>query len=182
MKKAVITLLAATIAAVSCKPADKPAAEPQQVATASQAEQCEALNGTQLGNGRVTSTEYMEQGDELISLAKRIWQKYAALPSTEFWSEETTNITLRQIEFTYDCGFFADPGDARTLLDQYSAMLANVRKWATAGIKNSTGEKFKLYKNEIMIADNTIFFKIRFAVFFIKDLFLISKQYVRPIK
>jgi hypothetical protein len=98
--------------------------------------------------------------NELISLAKRIWQKYAALPSTEFWSEETTNITLRQIEFTYDCGFFADPGDAIVLLDQYSAMLASVRKWATAGIKNSTGEKFKLYKNEIMIADNTIFFKM----------------------
>ncbi|HEX5168447.1 MAG TPA: helix-turn-helix transcriptional regulator [Cyclobacteriaceae bacterium] len=98
--------------------------------------------------------------NDLISLAKRIWQKYAALPSTEFWSEETTNITLRQIEFTYDCGFFANPDDAKILLEQYCTMLSNVRKWAAAGIKNSTGESFKLYKNEIMIADNTIFFKM----------------------
>jgi hypothetical protein len=98
--------------------------------------------------------------NDLISLAKRIWQKYAALPSTEFWSEETTNITLRQIEFTYDCGFFSDPNDAKVLVDQYSNLLSNVRKWAASGIKNAVGEKFRLYKNEIMIADNTIFFKM----------------------
>jgi len=98
--------------------------------------------------------------NELITLAKRIWHKYALLPSTELWSDETINITLRQIEFTYDCGFFAKPDDARNLVDQFSSMLNNIRKWAAAGVKNSTGEKFSLYKNEILIADNTIFFKM----------------------
>lgn len=98
--------------------------------------------------------------NELLTLAKRIWHKYAALPSTELWSDETINITLRQIEFAYDCGFFAKPDDARSLVDQFSVMLNNIQKWAAAGVKNAMGEKFSLYKNEILIADNTIFFKM----------------------
>jgi hypothetical protein len=118
-------------------------------------------------NKTVLGSKFLDQkfqpnliSNELLMLAKKIWHKYAALPSTELWSDETINITLRQIEFTYDCGFFAKPDDARHLVDQFSSMLINIRKWAEAGIKNSTGEKFRLYKNEILIADNTIFFKM----------------------
>lgn len=98
--------------------------------------------------------------NELMTIARRIWTKYTLLPSTELWSDETINATLRQIEFTYDCGYFTKSEDARNLVDQFSAMLNTLRKWAEAGVKNSTGEKFRLYKNEILIADNTIFFKM----------------------
>lgn len=97
--------------------------------------------------------------NELLGLAKRIWEKYSQVPTTEFWSEETINVTLRQIEYTYECGFFKKPEDVINIIDQFSILMNNINQWATKGLKNGGG-KLSLYKNDILIADNTIFFKM----------------------
>lgn len=97
---------------------------------------------------------------ELMSVAKRISEKYVLLPSIELWSEETINVTLRQIEYHNDCGFFSRPSDIVLILDQFITMLENIRSAAASGFKGQSGGRYGLYKNDIIIPDTTVFFKM----------------------
>lgn len=97
---------------------------------------------------------------DYLAIANRVWNRYAELASTELWSDETLNVTLKQIEYYWDCGFFENPRDAELLLDQFSHVVENVRKWAASGFKGTETGKINLYKNEVLIAENTILFKM----------------------
>jgi hypothetical protein len=94
-----------------------------------------------------------------LDMGNRIWERFAILDSTELWSDETLNVTLKQIEYFYDCGYFADAQDAHVLLDQFAELLENIRQWTAKGTKDGRG-KLKFYKNEILVAENTILFKM----------------------
>jgi len=96
---------------------------------------------------------------EYLATGSKIWERYEAMPSTELWSDETLNVTLKQIEYFYDCGYFAHPKDAWLLLDQFRELLERIRSWAAEGVKSSKG-RISLYKNEILVAENTILFKL----------------------
>lgn len=98
--------------------------------------------------------------DELITLGQKIYDHYTSIRRTEIWSEETLNVTLRQIEFYYDCGFFTESSCPVQLCDEYSRLLKNIRSWAEAGYKDQKESEFDLYKNDLLIADNTILFKM----------------------
>jgi transcriptional regulator with XRE-family HTH domain len=92
---------------------------------------------------------------ELTALGTRVFKLYAAIPTTEIWTEEAINDTLKQISFFHDCGYFADPKYARLLCDQL-IQLNNIIKEEAAEGKTTEGNTFKMYENEILIADNTI--------------------------
>ncbi len=96
---------------------------------------------------------------EYIGLGSRIWSKYSQLFSTELWSDETLNVTLKQIDYYLDCGYI-DRKDSEMLLDQFAELVGNARKWAATGLKGDEKGKLNLYKNEILIAENTILFKM----------------------
>lgn len=96
----------------------------------------------------------------LITLGEKIWKRYTETPKIEIWSDETLNVTLRQIEFYHECGFFADPKYALQLCDEYSLIVKEIRGWAAVGYKEKPDFKFNLYKNDLLIADNTIFFRM----------------------
>ncbi len=96
---------------------------------------------------------------EYLTLGKKIWEAYQKIPSIELWSDETTNVTLKQIEFYYESGFYDSTADAHLLLDQYAQLLKNVREMAARGFKHDQTQ-FKLYKNEILIADNNVLFRM----------------------
>ena len=94
-----------------------------------------------------------------LDTGNKIWDRFAGLTSTELWSDETLNVTLKQIEYFHDCGYFNQPADVHLLLDQFMALLENIRQWTTAGTKDGKG-KLNFYKNEILVAENTILFKM----------------------
>jgi hypothetical protein len=73
--------------------------------------------------------------DELVVIGKKIYKLYSEIPRTEIWSEETLNVTLRQIEFYHECGFFAEPDYAVRLCDEYLSLVKEIRSWATFGYK-----------------------------------------------
>ena len=105
---------------------------------------------------------------DYIDIGLKIWEEYIKTPSLEVWSYETINITLRQIEFFYDCGLFQNPSDSITLLDYLEKLVRHVEHQAELGYKfhfgtSESGEEgnFQLYSNEVNIADQTIFFKMR---------------------
>lgn len=94
--------------------------------------------------------------DSMIRTAQQVWKLYASLPSIEIWNEEVIYDTLKQIEFYHECNFFESAGEAILLCDQLIALLDRVQEEASNGIKAEGGE-FHLYKNEILISDNSVF-------------------------
>jgi len=97
---------------------------------------------------------------ELITIGNKIFKLYSETPRIEIWSDETLSVTLRQIEFYHECGFLADPEYAIRLCDEYLVLVKQIRGWATVGYKEKPEHKFNLYKNDLLIADNTIFFRM----------------------
>lgn len=92
---------------------------------------------------------------ELVALGERVWNLYAAIPTIEIWTDEAINDTLKQIAFFHECGYFADLKDAKVLCGQLIQLLATIKEEAAEG-KTVDGNTFKLYENEILIADNTV--------------------------
>lgn len=96
---------------------------------------------------------------ELLALGERIYEKYKDLPSTEIWSDEAISATVRQIEFYWECNLFANEQQAHLLCDQFLELLDQIRQQAANGKRSDRGT-FRLYRNEILIADNTVLFKM----------------------
>ena len=92
----------------------------------------------------------------VMNTAQKVWQRYASLPSTEIWNEEVIYDTLKQIEFYHECNFFENPKEATFLCDQLISLLDTRQEEAANGVKSGGGE-FNLYKNDILIADNSVF-------------------------
>lgn len=101
---------------------------------------------------------------DMLSLGTRIWDKYQTLPSTEILSAEMLTATLRNIEFTRDCGLFENPGDALKLCDDCSTLVDRLNKQAESATKSgkvsAEDAHYMIYHNEILIGDNTILFRM----------------------
>jgi hypothetical protein len=101
---------------------------------------------------------------EWMATGKKIWSIYATIYSTEIISHEILTITLRQIQFALECGLI-DKKEALNLCDDCIALANHFREQAELGLKKTFGSdepggRFELYPNEILIGDNTIFFKM----------------------
>ncbi|HZY82636.1 MAG TPA: helix-turn-helix transcriptional regulator [Cyclobacteriaceae bacterium] len=96
---------------------------------------------------------------EMIKTSKNVWRSYSNIPSTEIWTDEAVNDTLKQIGYFYECGYFSDKSQATLLCDQLIQLNNMIREEAAEG-KKSTGVAFNLYENEILIADNTVLAKM----------------------
>jgi plasmid maintenance system antidote protein VapI len=96
---------------------------------------------------------------EILSDTTRAWQLYSSLPTTEIWSDEIINATLKQIEFYHECEYFAQRNMAAQLYDHLFELIRQKREEAAEG-KKSEGGALQLYQNEILIPDNTIFARI----------------------
>lgn len=96
---------------------------------------------------------------EYFGAGEKAWTLYADIPSIEIWSEETFNITTRQINYSLESGFIS-PSQAAQLKDQLLNLAHDIKTFAAAGKKGNDKARFELYKNEILIADTTILFKM----------------------
>ncbi len=103
---------------------------------------------------------------EMVSIAKSIWNLYCKIPSYEIWSDETLNITLRQLEYYYECNLISRD-EALHLIQEFIEIIRHLKKLASIGRKYPMGGEdypdngaYYLYFNEIAIGDNTIFFEI----------------------
>jgi transcriptional regulator with XRE-family HTH domain len=102
---------------------------------------------------------------KMIATSEKIWETYAQIPSTEIITSEMLNVTLRQIEYAYDCGMFVDRQEAIDLCNDCSLLTTHLQHQADTGCKSTygtdtQGSKYELYLNEVLIGSNTIFFKM----------------------
>ena len=104
--------------------------------------------------------------EELVALAKSVWDKYMKIPSIELWSDESINITLRHIGYYFESGYLSKEAACR-ILEEIKEMVAHVKLQAEyskkfyrgmpdSGIANS----LQLYYNELSISDNTIYYTL----------------------
>jgi len=107
--------------------------------------------------------------EETLNLANQVWKNYIKIPSSEIWSEESINVTLKQIEFYYDSGQFKNKKDALELCEDVYALIDHIQRQAAKGYKFDFGENphieepdnpFNLYLNEVTIADNSVIFRM----------------------
>ena len=103
---------------------------------------------------------------ELATTTRKIWHLYLKIPSTEIWTYETPNITLRQIEFAYHAGII-EQQVCEQLCDEFKSLLNHIKLQARQGNKFTIdsqatleGAEFNLYFNEVAIGDNSILFKM----------------------
>lgn len=100
----------------------------------------------------------------LGALPRLIWEKYLRIPCLEIWSDETINVTLRQMAYYYEGGIISRE-EVGELLGELHELVSHLKNEAEKGCKYNLHEAvhpesgaFELYYNEIEIGDNTVFF------------------------
>ena len=119
------------------------------------------------GRSKFNTSKYHpeEISKELIEVGKKIWARYAVIPSTEILTVEILNITMRQIEYAHQCGMFIDKGEGKALLEDCRHVAIHLKEQAVRGLKvtlgdDSNGGKYEVYLNDLIIGDNSVLFKL----------------------
>lgn len=101
--------------------------------------------------------------NELLDLAAEILEYYSRIPSTEIWSDDTVNSTIKQIEFYWDAGFFKCKDDALIIVNLISGMIERIKTQAEIGgkstkksIETDIENNYSFYHSDIMIGNNCI--------------------------
>jgi hypothetical protein len=105
----------------------------------------------------------LEAPQNLFELGHQMLSYYIRIPTVEIWSEATIASILRQIEFCYVSGFFANTEDVFRLCDSLDSWLNHVQHQAECGFQFKLGtpaegveNSYRLYINEVLVSDNTI--------------------------
>ena len=116
------------------------------------------LNASELQNKDFESSliplEYIEQAKEMLN-------DYNKITSTEIWTEDTLNSTLKQVEYFWESGFFKNKETALRMCDhiaeEIDLLKLKAEKQSKLVGKNESGEtNFTLYQSEVMIGNNSI--------------------------
>jgi hypothetical protein len=109
----------------------------------------------------------LEVADDLMEMGRQIANTYRKIPVSELWNEETFNSIIRQIEFCHVSGYFSVKDIAFRLCDVLETMIGHLQHQAEVGFMFPYGTipegiegSFKLYFNEVLLGDNTIFVKM----------------------
>ena len=101
--------------------------------------------------------------ENFIKTGEKILATYNNIPSTEIWSVENVNSTIRQIEYCLDTNVFETKQDAIKIFECLEKSMDHVELQAEAGHKinqpktgKNPGASYKLYVNEFIVGDNTV--------------------------
>lgn len=100
-----------------------------------------------------------------IETGRLLLSSFNQMPTIEIWNNETFSRIFQQIEFCLESGFFADKLDAFILCDKLELLIRHIHHQTEFGCKflygqqgyENNGENFRVYFNEVLIIDNTVF-------------------------
>lgn len=108
------------------------------------------------------SFEDFEAENNLHQTGVEIIRLYNQIPSSELWTYETVNSTLRQVEYFEAAGILKKRETAQDLYNEVDKLVTHVKEQAACGEKFLFGEKptgkennFQLFFNEISTGHNT---------------------------
>lgn len=86
--------------------------------------------------------------------------KYKKVPSIEIWSDDLLFPTLKQIEYSWDSGWFENEAAAIEVCESLRSMLKEAQIMAEKGTKliadADAPQNFQIYFSELLIGNNTI--------------------------
>ena len=101
--------------------------------------------------------------EEMLVLGKQVFETYIETASTEIWTETTYLSVLKQIEYFWESGKFANDEMVYKVLDDLQATLEDIQLQAEVGRKliygtSEHGQKasYELYISEIEIGNNCV--------------------------
>ncbi|MES2656304.1 MAG: hypothetical protein V4620_11985 [Bacteroidota bacterium] len=95
--------------------------------------------------------------EELVTIAKEVSHYYNQTTSTEIWTEDTFNSTLKQVEYFWDSGFFNTQKDAFDVCSSIKNEITLLQKMCEKSSKLENGkENFTMYCSEVMVGNNSI--------------------------
>lgn len=102
---------------------------------------------------------------KLIELGKNLLSAYNTIESVEIWCHETFLRMMQQIEFCRISGYFEHKQDAVVLFEKFEELIRHMQDQTELGVKfhlgqslmNDGEENFKVYINEVLLIDNTVF-------------------------
>ena len=108
-----------------------------------------------------------ELPDDIISIGQQLLAMYNRIPSIEIWCSETFTRIMQQIEFCRVSGFLMQKKDANILFEKLEILIRHIQYQVEQGCKFHLGykvtdneeENFKVYFNEVLVIDNTLFVK-----------------------
>lgn len=106
--------------------------------------------------------------EKQLALANDIYQAYLKIPSTEIWTDETIQTTIKQIEYYFESGAFKEKGDCIIVLEELKKMMQAIHRFAENENKNeakSSGVSFSLFNSDLVIGTNCIHININSAVY-----------------
>jgi hypothetical protein len=106
-----------------------------------------------------------ELPDEIISLGHQLLSMYNHIPTIEIWCLETFTRIMQQIEFCRISGFLMHKNDANILFEKLEMLFRHIQYQTEQGCKFLLGykitedeeENFKVYFNDVLLIDNTLF-------------------------
>lgn len=99
---------------------------------------------------------------DMQKLGGNVLNKYRKIPSVEIWSDDLLLPTLKQIEYSWDSGWFDSMESAVTVCEDMREMLRNACQMAEQGskllqeAKDESTQNYQMYFSELLIGNNTI--------------------------
>ncbi len=101
--------------------------------------------------------------NDLLKIARDIYDCYSKLNSIEVWSDDTVTSTLKQVEFYWDAGAFHSKADALKVCEELNLLFARINKEAEMNVKLDSNDKpsssennYALYHSDVMIGNNCV--------------------------
>jgi hypothetical protein len=105
--------------------------------------------------------------EEIDHLGKLCLAKYVRIPTIELWNVDTFLIAFSQMEYYWVSDLFENKDDLYILCDKVELWLRHIQKQAELGFKylydtepEGVEDNFKLYINEVVLNDNSIYVKM----------------------
>ncbi len=107
-------------------------------------------------------------GGEILKMAQVITEKYVKIDTIEFTTQENLNSFLKQVLYYSEAGYFESRDEAIKLCEVLHELVSHQQKQAELGFKFPYGKpavgkenNFRLYHNDIVLADNTTIIKTK---------------------
>lgn len=117
------------------------------------------LNNSKFNKGQFLIEDYIKN---FRTIGKKIADLYLKIPSTEVWSLDCINTTIKQIEYYRQSKIFKSTEDVVTIYNCLEQMIDHIEQQVECGCKFNyckpeiTGVKYKFFINDYIIGDNTI--------------------------
>lgn len=102
--------------------------------------------------------------DTVLETTRKIGEEYTILPSQEIWNIESIHATIRQVDYYKNTGSFASNSDLERILNCLAEAVDHIEQEAELGYKFYPEDPrkirkapYKIYVNEFILGDNTIF-------------------------